>query len=141
MVARGKGRVAAVYGPIVSTYVKTPSVTIRELISSVMHEAFPQPAVEADAPSTVDLALRRTRDGRLTVHCLNLARVQRGETEFPQMDPYPAVGPFAVRLRTPHKPAAVRWEPEGPNVEWIWSDGLLTATAPGLQIHGVLVVE
>ena len=57
------------------------------------------------------------------------------------MDPYPTVGPFAVRLRTPHKPAAVRWEPEGPKVEWTWSDGLLTATVPGLQIHGVLVVE
>ena len=141
VVARGKGRVAAVYGPIVSTYVKTPSVTIRDLIGSVMHEAFPQPAVEADAPSTVDLALRRTRDGRLAVHCLNLAKVQRGETEFPPMDPYPAVGPFAVRLHTPHKPAAVRWEPDGPKVEWTWSDGLLTATVPGLQIHGVLVVE
>jgi hypothetical protein len=46
-----------------------------------------------------------------------------------------------VRLRTPHKPAAVRWEPKGPKVEWTWSDGFLAATVPSLQIHGVLVVE
>jgi hypothetical protein len=139
--ALGKGHIAAVYGPVVSTYLKTPSVVIRELIATVMREAFPQPAVETDAPSTVDLALRRTRDGKWCVHFLNLAKVQRDDKEFPPMDPYPAVGPFAVRLRLPQKPAAVRWEPEGRQVAWTWQDGLLTATIPGLEIHGVLVVE
>lgn len=138
---RGQGRIAAVYGPLAAKFQPTRHGAIRELVGTVMREAFPQPAVEADAPATVDLALRRTRDGKLSIHFLNLARVQRGETEFPPMDPYPAVGPFAVRLRTPQKPAAVRWEPEGQTVEWSWREGLLTATVPSLQIHGVLLVE
>jgi hypothetical protein len=72
---------------------------------------------------------------------LNLAQVQRGEPEFPLMDPYPTFGPFAVRRRTPHKPAAARWQPESPKVEWTWSDGLLTATVPRCAIHGMLMVE
>jgi len=67
--------------------------------------------------------------------------VQRGETEFPAMDPYPAIGPFAVRLRVPQKPASVRWEPEGQKAEWSWIDGTLTATVPSVQIHGALIVE
>jgi YD repeat-containing protein len=70
-----------------------------------------------------------------------LAKVQRGETEFPPMDPYPAVEPFVVRLRAPQQPSAVRWEPNGRKVEWTWRDGILTATVPGLQIHGALVME
>ena len=111
--SRGKGRIAAVYGPVAAKYLQTNSPAIRELIGTVMREAFPQPLVETDAPPTVDLALRRTRDGKLSVHLLNLATVQRGETEFPAMDPYPATGPLAVRLRVPQQPAAVRWEPEG----------------------------
>jgi hypothetical protein len=57
------------------------------------------------------------------------------------MHPYPAVGPFAVRLRTPQKPVAVRWQPVNQPLEWSWRDGLLTATVPSLEIHGVLVVE
>jgi hypothetical protein len=141
VVTRGKGRIAAVYGPVVSRYAQARPAAIRTLVGAVMREAFPQPAVEADAPATVDLALRRTRDGRLSVHFLNLAMVQRGETDFPPLDPYPAVGPFALRLHTPQKPVAVRWEPEGREVQWAWHDGILTATVPGLQIHGALVVE
>jgi hypothetical protein len=140
-VTRGKGRIVALSGLVLSKYLPARSSETREFIHGVMREAFPQPAVEADAPVHVDLSLRRTHSGRLAVHFLNLAKVQCGETEFPPMDPYPAVGPFAIRLRVPQKPAAVRWEPEGPKVEWTWSDGLLTATVPSLQIHGALVVE
>ena len=66
---------------------------------------------------------------------------QRGETDFPTLDPYPAAGPFAVHLRTPQKPAAVRREPSGQPLEWSWRDGVLTATVPSLEIHGVLVIE
>ena len=97
--------------------------------------------ITVDAPVHVDLAVRRTRDGLLSVHFLNLARVQRGETEFPPMDPYPAAGPFTVHLRTPRQPTAVRWEPEAQAIEWSWHDGILTAVVPGLHIHGVLLVE
>ncbi len=141
VVTRGRGRIAAVYGPVAARFLETRPVAIRELLGAVMRETFPQPAVEVDAPATVDLALRRTRDGRLSVHFLNLAKVQRGEQEFPALDPFPAVGPFAVRLRTPRKPAAVRWEPDGRNVEWSWRDGVLTVVVPRLEIHGVVVIK
>ena len=139
-VKRGKGRIAAVYGPV-APFLETLPVAIRELVGAVLRETLPQPAVEADAPATVDLALRRTRYGRLSVHFLNLAKVQRGENEFPTLGPFPAVGPFAVRLRTPRKPTAVRWEPGGRNVECSWHHGILTIVVPRLEIHGVAVIE
>lgn len=141
IVARGKGRIAAVYGPIAWKYAQERSVAIRDLVGTVMREAFPQPIVTTDAPVHVDLAVRRTRDGLLCVHFLNLARVQRGETEFPPMDPYPATGPFQVHLRLPDKPLAVRWEPAGQALEWTWRDGILTTVVPGVAIHSVLAVE
>jgi hypothetical protein len=86
------------------------------------------------------VAARPLAERRLTVHLLNLSRVPRGETEFRVMDPYPAVGSFAVRLRVRWKPAAVRWEPEGQAADRSWREGLLTASVPGLQIHGMLVI-
>ena len=57
------------------------------------------------------------------------------------IDPYPAAEPFTVHLRVPDKPTAVRWEPEGQTLEWTWHEGTLTAVVPGLNIHGVLLVE
>jgi hypothetical protein len=137
----GKGRISAVYGPVVSMYGQKRPLAIRQLIGAAVRETFPKPAVETDAPSCVELALRRTSDGRLSVHFLNLSRTQRGETEFPQMDPYPAVGPFEVKLRTPRKPAAVVWAPDGRELKWSWHDGLLKTLIPGLSLHGVLVLE
>ncbi|MHB8861802.1 MAG: hypothetical protein ACYC6N_05320 [Pirellulaceae bacterium] len=141
VVTRGKGRIAAIFGPVALKYAQERPVAIRELVGTVMPEAFPQPVITVDAAAHVELALRRTRDGLLSVHFLNLARVQRGETEFPSMDPYPAAGPFTVCLRTPQQPTAVRWEPESKAIEWSWRDGILTAVVPGLHIHGVLLVE
>lgn len=141
VVTRGKGRIAAIYGPVALKYVQERPVAIRELVGTVMREVFPQPVITVDAAAHVDLALRRTRDGLLSVHFLNLARVQRGETEFPTMDPYPVEPSFSVRLRTPAKPTAVRWEPKSKAIEWSWRDGILTAVVPDLQIHGVLLVE
>jgi hypothetical protein len=141
VVTHGKGRIAAVYGPVASKYVQSRPAAVRELVAAVMRETFPRPSVETDAPYHVDLALRRTRDGKLSVHFLNLAKVQRGEKEFPPMDPYPTLGPFVARVRTLQKPVAVRWEPAGQEVKWSWRDGTLTATVPSLEIHGVLVIE
>jgi hypothetical protein len=141
VVARGKGRIAAIFGPVVLKYVQEHPVAIRELVGTVMREAFPQPVITVDVAAHVDLAVRRTRDGLLSVHFLNLAVVQRGDTDFPTMDPYPVESPFSVRLRTSKKPTAVRWEPQSQAIEWSWSDGILTATVSSLQIHGVLLVE
>ncbi len=141
LVTRGKGRIAAIYGPVALKYVQERPVAIRELVGTVMREAFSQPVVTVDAPAHMELAVRRTHDGLLSVHFLNLARVQRGDTEFPPMNPYPAAGPFTVRLRSPEKPSAVQWEPEAQAIEWSWRDGILTAVIPGLHIHGVVLVE
>jgi hypothetical protein len=140
VVTHGKGRIAALYGPVAWKYLQERPAVIREIVGTIMREAFPQPIITVDAPSQVDLAVRRTREGLLCVHFLNLSRVQRGETEFPPMDPYPATAPFMVRLRVPDKPTAVSWEPEGQALEWTWHDGVLTAVVPSVQIHGVLLV-
>jgi hypothetical protein len=137
----GKGRIAALYGPVAWKYLQERPAVIREIVGTVVREAFPQPMITVDAPVHIDLAVRRTREGQLCVHFLNLARVQRGETEFPPMDPYPAAEPFTVHLRVSDKPIAVRWEPEGQTLEWTWHEGTLTVVVPGLNIHGVLLVE
>jgi transcriptional regulator of aromatic amino acid metabolism len=79
VVSRDKGRIAAIYGPVALKYVQEYPVVIRELVGTVIREAFPQPVITVDVVAQVDLAVRRTHDGLLSVHFLNLARVQRGE--------------------------------------------------------------
>ena len=136
----GKGLVAAVYGPLASIYFRSHHPWIRDFIGHLAYEIFPEPAVEVRGPAGVDVALRRTRDGRLSVHLLNTAALplpdRHGFTDF-----IPPLAGLEVAVRTAQRPRAVTWVPDGGRLDWSWRDGRLTVAVPRLAVHGVLVVE
>jgi hypothetical protein len=100
---------------------------------------FPDPAVSLEAPPCVDIALRRSPDGRLCLHLLNLSGVQRAE-RFLSTERIAPVEAVRVDLKLAEKPESVSWMPAGGELEWSWSEETLTALIPRLEIHGVLVV-
>lgn len=138
--SHGKGKIGAVYGPVALVYFRSHPPVLRQLIGNLVNELFPEPAVRLEAPPCVDVALRRTRDGKLSVHLLNLAGVQRAD-RFLHTDFVPSVGPIAVRVNTPQKPAGVRWVPDGGELKWTWENGVLSVTVPSLHVHGVLLLD
>jgi hypothetical protein len=136
----GKGKVAAVYGPVALAFFRSHHPALRQFIGNLAQNLFPSPAVMVEAPPTVDVALRRTADNRLTLHLLN-------RTGFPVPDRYnfidyvPPVGPIQVKLALEEKPRNVVWMPEGTRLKWKWDKGYLYTTIPALQIHGILLVD
>ena len=138
--AFGKGRVGAVYGPIASIYFRSHHPWVRELIGGLVAELFPDPAVKVEGPPGLDVSLRTTRDGKLSVHLLNTTGMplpdRYGFTDF-----IPPLGTIAVTIKTAKRPAAVTWVPDGGTLDWSWADGVLKVTVPKLKIHGVIVVE
>ena len=116
-------------------------------------------AVTVKGPAYVDIAVRKTADGKLSLHLLN-------RTNLPMPDRYdftdfiPPIGPLSVEMECEAKPRAVRFVPEGEGgregagdggrehggnkagrLKWIWRDGRLRVTVPRLEIHGVVVVD
>jgi hypothetical protein len=136
----GKGAVGAVYGPLALVYFRTHHFALRRFIGRMAECLFPEPAFRTDAPPCVDHALRRSADGKLSLHLLNLASAQRAD-RFLSADCIPPVGPITVMLRVRKRPTGVRWVPDGGRLKWNWSRGVLTVRIPQLAIHGVLVVE
>jgi hypothetical protein len=136
----GKGRIAAVYGPVALGFLRGHHPGIRLFLGGLVSRLFNDPAVTIQAPPTVDIALRRAADGRLTLHALN-------RTGFPVPDRYnfidyvAPVGPLEVSLKVETRPKGVLWMPEGKRVKWDWKDGRLRATIPSLKVHGILLVE
>ena len=135
----GRGRIAAVYGPVALAHLRTHHPGLRHFIGDIVARLFPEPMVEVEAPPCVDVAVRWAADGRLCVHLLNLSEAQRAD-RFLAPDFIPPVGPLWVRLRVPKKPKKVRWLPDAKAVKWSWKKGILEAVIPSLHIHGVLVV-
>jgi len=140
LISYGKGTIAAVYGPASLAHFRTHHPALRDFIGGIVHRLFPEPIVAVEAPPCVDISLRRTHDGHLTLHLLNLAGAQRAPT-FLHTDFVPTIGPIQVKMNVADGPTAVRWAPDGNELDWSWSEGMLTATIPHLHIHGALVVE
>lgn len=135
-----RGKIGVIYGPVTLAYFRSHHPALRAFIGEVAARLFPDPAVKVEAPSCVDIALRRAADGRLSLHLTNLAGAQRAD-RFLATDHVPGVGPVEVRLRAADKPGRVYWVPDGGEVEWSWADGIVRATIPTLHLHGVLVAE
>jgi len=141
-VAHGLGQIAAVYGPVAQLYFRTHHHTLRRFIGELAQRLFPDPAVTVEAPPCVDIALRRTRNGKLSLHLMNLAETQRAE-RFLNTDFVPAVGPIDVTLRVAERPRRLSWVSDGGRVKWSWSEvggGSLKVSIPKLDVHGVLVI-
>ena len=138
--AHGKGHVAAVYGPVCLAHYRTHHPALRAFLGDVAERLFPEPAAIVDGPPCVDVALRRTRDGRLCVHLLNLAEAQRAD-RFLAIDHVP-LSVVTLRLRVPREPRGATWFPEEDDLfEWAWDDGVLFVDAMPVHLHSVLVVE
>ncbi|MCC6444226.1 MAG: hypothetical protein IT210_12330 [Armatimonadetes bacterium] len=138
--AYGKGKIGAIYGPVVLAHFRCHHPSLRSFIGSLAAELFPDPAVRVKGPACLDIALRRMADGNLGLHLLNMAETQRAD-RFLTTDFIPALGPIEVTLKTDKKPSGVSWEPDGNRLEWSWQEGNLTVTVPSLHVHGVVVVE
>jgi len=136
----GKGRIAAVYGPVALGFLRGHHPGIRLFLGELVSRLFDDPAVTIDAPPTVDIALRRTADGRLALHGFN-------RSGFPVPDRYnfidyvPPVGPIKVSIKVEARPKSVLWMPEGRPLTWDWKDGRLRTTIPSLEVHGILFVD
>jgi hypothetical protein len=138
--AFGKGQVGAVYGPVASIYFRSHHPWLRDFIGRLAFALFPEPAVTVEGPPALDVALRRTGDGRLAVHLLNTAGMplpdRNGFTDF-----IPPLEDIALTVRTAAKPASVSWVPDGGRLDWSWAEGRLKVVVPKLRVHGVLVID
>ncbi|HSA96927.1 MAG TPA: alpha-amylase family protein [Acidobacteriota bacterium] len=136
----GKGKVAAVFGPAASIYFRSHHPWLREFIGRLAAELFPEPAVKVEGPATIDVSLRKTRDGLLSVHLLNTTGMPLPD-RYGFTDLIPLLENITVTIKSARRPAAVAWVPDGGRLEWSWADGTLRVTIPELKIHGVLVLE
>jgi len=138
--AFGKGKVGAVYGPVASIYFRSHHPWLKAFIGALMADLFPEPAITVDGPSTIDVALRRTAGGRLSVHLLNTAGMPLPD-RYGFTDAIPPLEGITLTVRTAAEPASVRWVPDGGTLDWSWEDGRLSVIVPKLRIHGVVVID
>jgi len=109
---------------------------LREIIDFMQ----PEPLFRTDAPSWVDVSLRR-KEGRLLIHLVNQnpgRDISRLSTDDTWVDEIPAIGPITSWIRLPRRPASVAWQPGGSPADAEWNDGVLRIVLPRLEIHACM---
>ena len=140
LAAYGKGRIAAVYGPLADIYFRSHHPAVRVFLGGLVGELFPSPAVRLEGPPVLDVSLRTTALGQTCVHLLNRSNLPLSD-RFNFTDYIPPVGPLTVELKTARRPARVMLAPAHTPLKWEWKDGLLRVLVPRVEIHEIVVVE
>ena len=140
IVKYGKGKIAAIYGPVGTVYSDYRYPRIRSFVGQVLKTLTGAMPVEIDAPTWVQMTVRR-RPGQTIVHLLNTAANQPLSPVNPYMEDVPPTGPITVRVQCQSRPASVTLAPDKEGLSWKWSKGILTATINSLYIHNALVVQ
>ncbi len=140
----GKGCIIHIATDIFSQYRSLGDPQILRWLREVMDALQPEPLCATDAPSWVDLSVRRAADGRLLVHFVNQnpgRDVAKLGTDDTWVDEIPETGGFTVELRLTKKPNAVTWEPGHTKIETTHKAGLLKLKVPSFRIHGCLAIS
>ena len=133
----GQGQMTATYFTFGQGYLGTRSVIGREFLNDLVRQLFPKPIVEVKGSADVDVVVNRS-GGRLAVNLVNTAGPHDRE---PILESIPAVGPLAVTIRQPSKPAKVTLHPAGRPLAYEYRAGEIQLTLPRLEIHDIIVVE
>ncbi len=136
----GKGQVLYVPADLFRDFAHNRYPMTRKRVGELLQRLLPDPEIRVQAPVCIDVALRRRQSSTL-IHLVNRGSGIPNLPNNGAIDEIPAVGPVAVALRTPNRPAAVRGELEDAQLDWNWDNGVLTIRLGAVHIHAVVVVE
>ncbi|MBI4024470.1 MAG: hypothetical protein HY360_05780 [Verrucomicrobia bacterium] len=135
----GRGKVAAIFGPLGVAIHTSHHPALREFLRQVMQSLFPRPLITVRAPAGVEVVLRQ-REKQLLVHLINTTGAPRAEDHL-IVDEIPSVGPVGLDMALLRRPRRVHLAPDGVRPAWRWSKNRLAVEISRLHIHTTLVVQ
>lgn len=139
-IQRGRGRIMVFTQAILTAYLQTGYHAHRALLLNALHRAIPQPLVETDAPSIMDITLGR-KDGNRVLQAMPFVADRRHRYSFEAVNEAVALGPCTVSVLS-GAPVARVWNPvDGTDFPFGVSDGAVRFTLPAITEHTVILIE
>lgn len=137
----GKGKIAAVFGPMGSAHLETHNPWTRDFMDHLLGKLY-TPMVRMAGRHAIDLVVREKNDV-LTIHLCNVGGMptqREGGGAYLFADRVPPTGPVTLNVRLPGRPRRVRLEPQGKTLKGKWAKGVLTLTVPEAGIHSAVTI-
>ncbi len=132
----GKGRIAAVYGPLGKIFSETHAPETRHVIGRLLRRIH-DPSVSVDGPPSLEIVRRRKEDHEM-LHLLNISGMQVA-SDYGAIDYVPPIGEIKIGIRMPKPPKRVSLEPGGQVLNGEWDDGVWRTTVSGVALHSIIV--
>jgi len=138
----GKGAAVHIPTDLFTVYWKFGYLDILSWFREMFGNLQPDPLFRTDAQTYVEVVLRRKADA-LLVHFVNGnpgRDLSYARTEDLWVDEIAPLGPITNWIRSPQRPRAVTFEPDGVPAQSSWEDGVLKVVLPRLEIHTCLKI-
>ena len=136
----GKGQVAYLPGGLFRAYQRDRSPLQREVLGAILSKVAPAFEITVDAPSCVDVALRRKKGQRI-IHLVNRGTGLPNAAGAVAVDEIAPVGPITVKIKCKTAPQSVSLSFEDASVHTVFEKGLLTVSIDTVHIHSALVID
>lgn len=134
----GASKMIAIPGNIGEIYADTHAPALAQFVDGLVRRAF-TPLVECEAPTGVELVLRR-RAGRLQAHLINTLGMQVAGN-YGTHDYVTPVPSLQLRVRSAKAPRKVTAQPGNHVVDFRWERGTTTIAFGPLAIYDILEFE
>ena len=134
----GKGRLVAVGADLGTSYHEAVQGALRDFAQGILSRLY-RPLVEVrHAVGTLEINDLR-KDGKLLVQLVNANGRHRAMTVLTE-DFLPPVRDVELAVRQECKPAAVRLQPAGQDLDFNWANGIVAVRVPQVDVHAVVEV-
>jgi hypothetical protein len=138
MAKAGNGKIIAIYFDAGSCYLEYKSPIIRDFVNQFANQLFPGEMVKLVGSHLVHVAVNQI-DGKTFINLINAA----GDHANPKtigFDEIPTLYNLGVEIKTGKKPSRLILQPGGRDLDFIYDEGKVFLTLPGLEIHSVVEI-
>jgi hypothetical protein len=133
-----KGKIAGVYFNAGSEYLEYKSPVLREYISSLINELFPDELVKVSGSHLVHVTVNKLNN-KTYVNLVNIAGEHTNQKAI-GYDEIPSLKNLTVSINTGQRPAKILLQPEGRELKVNFQNGVSEVLVPELKIHSILEI-
>jgi len=134
----GKGKVAGVYFNAGSDYLEYKSPVLRDYISRIINDLYPDQLVKVSGSHLVHVTVNKLNN-KMYVNLINIAGEHINQNAI-GYDEIPSLKDLKVSINTVQRPAKIVLQPEGRELIVDFQNGVSKVIIPELKIHSILEV-
>ncbi len=136
----GQGKIAGVYFNIGKQYLQHSTTVVRDLLSELIDDLYPEQRVRISGSHSVHVALNKLGN-RTMVHLINASGAHK-DRSVSAYDEVPVLGPLSVTISGfPKQPRSVRLQPQGEEVSFKYQKGSIKLMIPRLPVYDIIQIE